>query len=64
MILTKYSMGIGDRFGRQGRAQLRALIEARKQGIEVIPAWNKSYREHMIVRTQPGSAKQEADRAP
>lgn len=63
MILAKYSMGIGDRFGRQGRAQLQALIEAGKNGIEVIPVWNKSHREHLIVKTQPESVKQEADNA-
>lgn len=63
MILEKYSMGIGDRFGRQGRAQLQALIEAGKQGLEVTPVWNKSHREHLIVKTKPESVKEEADNA-
>ncbi len=63
MILDKYSMGIGDRFALQGEAQLRAFIEAEKQGIEVTPVWNKSYREHKIVGTEPASVRQEADSA-
>lgn len=63
MILAKYSIGIGDRFGRQGKAQLQALIEAKKQGLEVIPVWNKSHREHSIVKTVPLSVKQEAESA-
>lgn len=29
--LGKYSMGLGDRFGHQGHAQLRAVIEAGKK---------------------------------
>jgi isocitrate lyase len=36
MILSKYSMGIGDRFARQGQAQLRALIEAKALGVDVV----------------------------
>jgi len=28
MILEKYSMGIGDRFGQQGSAQLQSIIKA------------------------------------
>ncbi len=63
MILEKYSMGIGDRFARQGEAQLEALIKAKNNGINVIPVWNKSHREHTIVKTQPESVKREADAA-
>jgi len=29
MLLEKYSIGIGDRFGHQGRAQLKALDMAK-----------------------------------
>jgi hypothetical protein len=61
--LGKYSIGIGDRFGRQGRAQLRALMRARERGVSVVPVWNKSYREHMMVRTAPADVRREADLA-
>jgi tagaturonate epimerase len=63
MHLGKYSFGIGDRFGRQGRAQLAALIQARQQGVEITPVWNKSNREHGIIGTQPADVRQEADTA-
>jgi len=58
-----YSMGCGDRFARQGSAQLRAYVEAAQQGIEVAPVWNKSHREHTTVHTEPGSVRVEADAA-
>ena len=53
MNLGKYSFGVGDRFGRQGRAQLAALIEAKRQGVDIVPVWNKSHREHGIIGTKP-----------
>jgi tagaturonate epimerase len=53
MILEKYSLGIGDRFGMEGVAQLRALQAAKEQGVLVVPVWNKSNREHTIIGTQP-----------
>ncbi len=59
----KYSFGIGDRFGRQGTAQLRAIMEAEKLGVEITPVWNKSYREHTIVGTSPADTRAEADHA-
>ena len=40
--LGKYSMGLGDRFGHQGAAQLRAIIKASQKGIEITPVWNLS----------------------
>ena len=49
----KYSMGIGDRFARQGMAQLDAIIQAQRQGTDVTPVWNKSHREHTIVGSRP-----------
>ncbi len=58
-----YSLGCGDRFGRQGAAQLAAYVEAKKQGIEVCPVWNKSNREHKTVHTEPSSLRAEADAA-
>lgn len=63
MKLEKYSMGVGDRFARQGRAQLAAFLQARECGIEVAPVWNKSHREHQIVGTGPADVRLEADRA-
>lgn len=63
MIVGRYSMGIGDRFARQGRAQLSAFVDARRAGIEVTPVWNKSHREHTIVGTVPMDVRREADAA-
>jgi len=61
--LGKYSMGLGDRFGHQGHAQLRAIIEAQRQGFEITPVWNKSNREHSIIGTHPSDVRYEADKA-
>lgn len=36
---------------------------AAEQGVEVIPTWNKSHREHLIVGTQPPSVRAAADAA-
>jgi hypothetical protein len=63
MRLAKYSFGVGDRFGLAGRAQLRAVIQAKKVGIDVTPVWNKSHREHSIIGTKPASVRAEADEA-
>jgi len=61
--IVKYTMGVGDRFGRQGEAQLGALAKARSLGVEVCPVWNKSNREHCIVKTDPADVRREADAA-
>ncbi len=63
MELEKFSFGIGDRFGMEGEAQLRALQQARDHGIDVVPVWNKSNREHVIIGTSPWDTRREADRA-
>jgi tagaturonate epimerase len=63
MVLEKYSIGVGDRFGHQGAAQLRALQLAEKEGVKVIPVWNKSNREHSIIGTNPEDTRREADAA-
>jgi len=63
MILGKYSFGVGDRFGHQGRAQLAAVMKAREEGLEITPVWNKSNREHGIIGTRPGDVRREADAA-
>jgi hypothetical protein len=61
--LERFSLGMGDRFARQGRAQLQAVVEARARGIELAPVWNKSNREHTIVKTEPMSVRREAEAA-
>lgn len=53
--LEKYSLGVGDRFAQQAEAQLRACLLAADQGVHVIPVWNKSNREHLIVGSEPSS---------
>ena len=55
--LEKYSFGAGDRFGRQAQAQLRAFIQAAEQGVEIIPVWNKSNREHIIIGSEPAGTR-------
>jgi len=59
--LGTYSIGLGDRFGHQGHAQLKAIIEAGRKGVNITPVWNKSNREHMIIGTQPSDVRMEAD---
>jgi len=59
--LSKYSIGLGDRFGHQGSAQLKAIIAASEKGIDITPVWNKSNREHTTIGTQPGDVRMEAD---
>src|SRR2546421_4419601 len=61
--LGKYSLGVGDRFARKARAQLRACLKAGEQGLEVIPVWNKSNREHLIIGSEPASVRAAADAA-
>jgi hypothetical protein len=63
MILEKYSFGIGDRFSHQGKAQLAALIEAKRKGLAITPVWNKSNREHTIIGTKQADTRKEADDA-
>ena len=61
--LSKFSIGVGDRFAHQARAQLAACIEASARGVEVIPVWNKSNREHNIIGSDPASTRAAADAA-
>ena len=63
MILSKNSLGVGDRFAHQAKAQLRACMIAAEQGAEVIPVWNKSNREHNIIGSEPSSVRAAADAA-
>jgi hypothetical protein len=59
--LGKYSFGLGDRFGHQGAAQLKAIIAASENGVEITPVWNKSNREHVTIGTRPEDVRIEAD---
>jgi len=61
--LGKYSLGVGDRFAHQAEAQLQACLLAQKQGVEIIPVWNKSNREHNIIGSEPASVRAAADSA-
>lgn len=64
MKIGKYSFGIGDRFGQQGLFQIKALMDASKEiGVEIVPVWNKSNREHTIVHSVPEDVRKEADNA-
>lgn len=61
--LEKYSFGVGDRFAHQAKSQLRACMQVAAQGVEVVPVWNKSYREHAIVGSSPPSVLAAAEAA-
>jgi hypothetical protein len=63
MKLNKYSVGVGDRFAHQAKAQLQACVKALEQGVEVVPVWNKSNREHNIIGSEPSSVRAAADAA-
>jgi hypothetical protein len=61
--LGKLSFGMGDRFGHQGKAQLRACQLATELGAHFVPVWNKSNREHSFIGTEPASLRAEANAA-
>ncbi|OGU60007.1 MAG: hypothetical protein A2V66_06720 [Ignavibacteria bacterium RBG_13_36_8] len=63
MQLTKYSFGVGDRFAHQGKAQLMAIKKAKENGVIITPVWNKSFREHQIIKSHPIDTRKEADLA-
>lgn len=63
LTLSKYSIGVGDRFAHQAQAQLQACLLAAGAGATVIPVWNKSNREHNIIGSEPVSVRQAADAA-
>jgi hypothetical protein len=62
-FLEKYSLGVGDRFAHQAKPQLAACVRAAQQGTIIIPVWNKSNREHLIVGSEPSGTRAAADRA-
>jgi hypothetical protein len=61
--LPRFSVGVGDRFAHQAKAQLAACIKAKDAGVEVVPVWNKSNREHTIIGTEPSQTRKAADAA-
>ncbi len=63
MKIEKYSIGVGDRFGMEGPAQIRALQAAEDQGVSIVPVWNKSNREHTLIGTSPDDVRRSADAA-
>ncbi len=63
MKLEKYSIGTGDRFGKEAAAQIRACQKASDSGKDIAIIWNKSYREHKTIHTDPASVRKNADAA-
>ena len=63
LTLPQYSIGVGDRFAHQARAQLAACTQAAKAGVQVAPVWNKSNREHSIIGSSPDGTRSAADEA-
>jgi hypothetical protein len=61
--LPRFSIGVGDRFAHQAKAQLQACIMALDAGVEVVPVWNKSNREHVIIGSEPSATRAAADAA-
>jgi tagaturonate epimerase len=61
--LPKFSIGVGDRFAHQAKAQLAACLLALDAGVEVVPVWNKSNREHTIIGSEPKDTRIAADEA-
>ena len=61
--IERYSLGTGDRFGRQGLAQIAAFRKAREKGVSAAIVWNKSNREHVLIGTQPADQRAAADSA-
>jgi hypothetical protein len=55
LTLEKFSFGVGDRFAHQARAQLRAFQKLATDGVEAVPVWNKSNREHSFIGSEPQS---------
>lgn len=55
MQLEKYTVGVGDRFAQQAKAQLQAFVQLAADGVEATPVWNKSNREHTFIGSEPQS---------
>ena len=56
--LPTLTFGVGDRFGLEGEAQLKAVMAIRERGVDAAPVWNKSFREHTLVEMLYGPQQQ------
>lgn len=63
MTIGRYSVGTGDRFGKQGIAQVAAFDKIKADGVDVDIVWNKSNREHTTIGTTPADQRYAADQA-
>ncbi len=61
--LERFSFGIGDRFAHQAKAQLKAFQQLALDGVDVVPVWNKSNREHTLIGSNPESVHHSASEA-
>ncbi|MCC6510129.1 MAG: hypothetical protein IT423_13565, partial [Pirellulaceae bacterium] len=55
--LERFSFGVGDRFAHQAVAQLKAFQKLADDGVDVVPVWNKSNREHNFIGSEPSSVR-------
>lgn len=64
MEISKYSIGVGDRFAHEAEAQIKAMMLASEElGIEITPVWNKSNREHTIIHSDPTDTRKAVEKA-
>ena len=63
LILEKYTIGVGDRFAHQAKAQLQAFVQLANDGVDIVPVWNKSNREHDFIGSEPQSVFDAAEAA-
>jgi hypothetical protein len=61
--IAKFTFGVGDRFAHQASAQLQAFLVAAREGVDIVPVWNKSNREHTIIGSEPAGTRAAADAA-
>ena len=61
--LGRFSFGVGDRFAHQAAAQLQAFRMLAEEGVDVVPVWNKSNREHSFIGSEPASVRRAAESA-
>lgn len=64
MTIARYSVGTGDRFGREGQALVAAFQKLKDvDGVDADIVFNKSNREHTIIGTSPADQRANADAA-
>lgn len=63
MTIGKYSVGTGDRFGKEGLALIAAFEKIKRDEVDVDIVFNKSNREHTIIGTTPADQRKSADDA-